>query len=59
MPCELIDYNGEELKKIVLKYADLWNLEEEFKNWLVNGNIWCSTLVDRIVTGYPRAEKDE
>lgn len=59
MPCELIDYNGEELKKIVLKYADLWNLEEEFKNWLVTGNIWCSTLVDRIVTGYPRAEKDE
>ena len=59
MPCELIDYNGEELKKIVLKYADLWNLEEEFKNWLVNGNNWCSTLVDRIVTGYPRAEKDE
>ena len=59
MPCELIDYNGEELKKIVLKYADLWNLEEEFKNWLVNGNIWCSTLVDRIVTGYPRAEKAE
>lgn len=59
MPCELIDYNGEELKKIVLKYADLWNLEEEFKNWLITGNIWCSTLVDRIVTGYPRAEKDE
>lgn len=59
MPCELIDYNGEELKKIVLKYAELWNLGEEFKNWLVNGNIWCSTLVDRIVTGYPRAEKDE
>lgn len=58
MPCELIDYNGEELKKIVLKYADLWKLGEEFKNWLVNGNIWCSTLVDRIVTGYPRAEKD-
>lgn len=59
MPCELIDYNGEELKKIVLKYTDLWNLEEEFKNWLITGNIWCSTLVDRIVTGYPRAEKDE
>lgn len=58
MPCELIDYNGEELKKMVLKYADLWNLGEDFKNWLVNGNIWCSTLVDRIVTGYPRGEKE-
>lgn len=59
MPCELIDYNGEELRKIVLKYADLWNLGEDFKNWLINGNIWCSTLVDRIVTGYPRGEKEE
>lgn len=59
MPCELIDYNGEELKKIVLKYADLWNLGEEFKKWLLEGNIWCSTLVDRIVTGYPHAEKEE
>lgn len=58
MPCELIDYNGEELKKMVLKYANLWNLGEDFKNWLVNGNIWCSTLVDRIVTGYPRGEKE-
>lgn len=59
MPCELIDYNGEELRKMVLKYADIWNLGEDFKNWLINGNIWCSTLVDRIVTGYPRGEKKE
>ncbi len=57
LPCELIDYNGEELKKIVLKIADMWNLEDEFKTWLVEANIWCSTLVDRIVTGYPRDEK--
>lgn len=59
LPCELIDYNGEELKRVVLKYAELWNLGEEFTNWLINGNIWCSTLVDRIVTGYPRGEKEE
>ena len=59
MPCELIDYNGEELKRIVLKYVELWNLEPKFKNWLEKSNVWSSTLVDRIVTGYPRAEKDE
>lgn len=59
MPCELIDYNGKELKKIVLKYANLWELGTEFENWLVNANIWCSTLVDRIVTGYPRDERDK
>lgn len=59
LPCELIDYNGEELKKIVLKVAHMWKLEGEFKTWLVEANIWCSTLVDRIVTGYPRDEKEE
>jgi len=59
LPCELIDYNGVELKRIVLLYADLWKLGDEFKKWLEEANIWCSTLVDRIVTGYPRAEKDE
>lgn len=59
LPCELIDYNGEELKRIVLKYAELWNLGEKFTEWLLKANTWCSTLVDRIVTGYPRAEKEE
>ena len=58
LPCELIDYNGDKLKEIVLQYTDLWNLEEEFKTWLIEANIWCSTLVDRIVTGYPKEEKD-
>lgn len=59
IPCELIDYNGEKLKEVVLKYADLWNLEANFKNWLKNSNVWCSTLVDRIVTGFPQDEKEE
>ncbi|MGL5579046.1 MAG: tagaturonate reductase [Fusobacteriaceae bacterium] len=58
IPCELIDYNGEELKKIVFQYCELWNLEIEFINWLENRNTWCSSLVDRIVTGYPRDEKE-
>lgn len=59
LPCELIDYNGEKLKEIVLRYAELWNLEQNFKKWLTESNTWCSTLVDRIVTGYPFAEKEE
>ncbi|MDR1835179.1 MAG: tagaturonate reductase [Fusobacteriaceae bacterium] len=58
LPCELIDYNGIELKRIVFLYADLWKLGDEFKKWLEESNIWCSTLVDRIVTGYPKAEKE-
>ena len=56
LPCELIDKNGETLKKIILRIADDWNLGEEFKNWVENENIFCSTLVDRIVTGYPKDE---
>lgn len=57
MPCELIDKNGENLKKCILKYADNWDLGEEFKNWIETENIFCNTLVDRIVTGYPKGEK--
>lgn len=56
LSCELIDDNGKELEKCVLQYADQWKLGEEFINWIKNENIFCSTLVDRIVTGYPRNE---
>ena len=59
LPCELIDKNGETLKECILKYAELWNLEDGFKKWIENENVFCNTLVDRIVTGYPRDEKIE
>ncbi len=59
LPCELIDDNGDNLKACVLKYADLWELGEDFKNWINKENDFCSTLVDRIVTGYPREEAEE
>lgn len=59
LPCELIDKNGENLKKCILKYADLWNLGEDFKVWIEEENIFCNTLVDRINTGYPKDEKIE
>jgi len=57
LPCELIDGNGSELKRIILKYADDWSLGEDFKNWVENENVFCNTLVDRIVTGYPKGEE--
>ena len=57
LPCELIDRNGDNLKACVLKYADLWGLGEDFKAWIEKDNFFCNTLVDRIVTGYPRDEK--
>lgn len=58
LSCELIDNNGKELEKCVLKYAQQWELDPAFTEWIQNENIFCSTLVDRIVTGYPRAEAD-
>lgn len=56
LSCELIDDNGKELKKCVLQYAKQWQLEEGFIRWIEEENIFCSTLVDRIVTGYPGNE---
>ncbi len=57
-PCELISDNATELKKCVLKYADVWELGEDFISWIETENTFCNTLVDRIVTGYPEdAEK--
>ena len=56
LPCELIDSNGDELKKCILKYAEHWNLGEDFIRWINEKNIFANTLVDRIVTGYPADE---
>jgi tagaturonate reductase len=58
IPCELIANNGEELKKTVLKYAGLWNLPGAFIDW-INKNIFCNTLVDRIVPGAPKENLQE
>ncbi|MDE5867048.1 MAG: tagaturonate reductase, partial [Lachnospiraceae bacterium] len=59
LPVELIDDNGIHLKECVLKLAKLWNLEDGFTDWLNNACVFTSTLVDRIVTGYPRDEAEE
>lgn len=54
LPCELIDNNADFLKEYILKYAELWNLGEDFTRWIEEENVFCNTLVDRITTGYPR-----
>ncbi|MBP9998370.1 MAG: tagaturonate reductase [Bacteroidales bacterium] len=53
-PCELIFENGKHLKECIRKYIELWNLGEDFSNWFENACGVYSTLVDRIVPGYPR-----
>ena len=56
IPCELIADNGIELKKCIMQFIELWNLGDEFKNWIDTACSFCPTLVDRIVPGYPRDE---
>jgi tagaturonate reductase len=56
LSCELIDDNGKELKRCVEEYITLWQLDAGFAAWVEEENLFCSTLVDRIVTGYPRDE---
>jgi tagaturonate reductase len=57
-PCELIDHNADLLRQYVLKYSELWNLEDAFLKWVKTENHFCNTLVDRICTGYPSEEKE-
>lgn len=54
LPVELIEDNGAVLKKIVLKYAGDWGLGDDFINYVRDDCKFCSTLVDRIVTGFPQ-----
>ncbi|MCQ2742466.1 MAG: tagaturonate reductase [Bacilli bacterium] len=56
LPVELIPDNGEALEKAVSSYIELWGLDKGFKEWNETKNHYCSTLVDRIVSGHPRDE---
>jgi len=52
IPCELIEHNGDKLKECVLKYLT----DQKVIDYVKNDCIFCNTLVDRIVAGYPRNE---
>ena len=58
LSCELIDNNGKELLKCVNQYIDDWKLNDDFRRWVNEENIFCSTLVDRIVPGRIRDPKE-
>ena len=40
------------------RLAEIWGLPSGFITWLGDACIFCSTLVDRIVTGYPASEAE-
>lgn len=55
LPVELILNNGEQLRASILRNAANWGLEEAFKAWIKAHNVFCNTLVDRIVPGLSKA----
>ncbi|MCS7033252.1 MAG: tagaturonate reductase [Phycisphaerae bacterium] len=59
LPCELIEKNGRNLKQAVLQTARNWKLSDTFAAWLEASNEFATTLVDRIVTGYPKDEASD
>ena len=59
LPVELIDDNGIMLKKCVMQLIELWGLSDDFRKWVDEACVFTSTLVDRIVTGYPRDTIEE
>lgn len=59
LPVELIEDNGDRLKACVLSTAARWELPAAFAAWIGSACIFCNTLVDRIVTGYPKEEAEK
>ncbi len=59
IPCELIDDNGDKLKEVLNKLAVARNMDAGFIDFINNSCHYTSTLVDRIVPGFPRDEFSE
>lgn len=55
-PCELIENNGDTLKNYVLRYAESWKLEDNFKSWVESSCIFLNNLVDAITTSPTEGE---
>ncbi|MET3506491.1 tagaturonate reductase [Halalkalibacter oceani] len=58
IPCELVEDNGTVLKELVIRIAREWGFPEDFVQWVARANQFCNSLVDRIVTGFPKENSD-
>ena len=58
LSCELIDNKRKKLKKCVNHHIEDWSLGADFAKWINEENIFCNTLVDRIVPGRVRDPKE-
>ncbi|MCX6293534.1 MAG: tagaturonate reductase [Sphingobacteriales bacterium] len=57
IPAELIPDNGTKLKEIIVSLAKYNNLDAAILQWIEQHNIFCNSLVDRIVSGKPGADE--
>ena len=53
LPCELIEANGDRLRECVLKYL---SGEPSVAEYVERECVFCNTLVDRIVSGFPQKD---
>ena len=63
LPCELVFGNGHLLEQCVHQYINLWATEigsdfDDFSHWVQQSCYFCTTLVDRIVPGYPKKDAE-
>jgi tagaturonate reductase len=54
LPTELIENNGSVLRGCIEQYAIQWKLSSGFIEWVRQWVTFCNTLVDRIVSGFPK-----
>jgi tagaturonate reductase len=60
IPTELIIDNGNKLREILVRLAQVNKLGDEFIDWLQSSNHFCNSLVDRIVPGkFDRQEQEK
>lgn len=56
IPTELLEYNGDLLKKILKKHIEQHQVDQSFIDWMEKRVVFCNSLVDRIVPGKPDRE---
>ncbi len=50
LPCELVNANGQELRRTLTELARDWHEDSDFTDWIGTTVTICDTLVDRIVS---------
>ena len=58
LPCELLENNGSLLQNYVLKHLEDNGAPRKTLHYVQQDCLFCNTLVDRIVSGFPQGEEE-